>query len=92
MEGYISDIRKSRGTGSLHLEGRAFDLRLANSDVKKPRLAPVEKTQLQRLAGLAYYQAKFSYVSVKQDHIHVSCRKNNSEYVLMLIFFHGIPS
>ncbi|XP_012556837.2 tiggy-winkle hedgehog protein [Hydra vulgaris] len=77
IEGYLSDATKNRGSLSLHLEGRAFDLRLANSDPKKPRLALNDNKQLQRLAGLAYYQAKFSYVSVRHNHVHVSCRKNN---------------
>ena len=43
--------------------------------------------KLPTLAGLAYYEAKFSFVEVKQRHIHVSCAKTGKN---LLIFCFNI--
>ena len=81
LEGYISKPRrKCHGKKSLHLEGRAFDLTLVSARsgdaIVKSRL--LERNILQRLAGLAYYRAGFSFAEVKAHHIHVSCKRRNS--------------
>jgi len=66
---------------SLHLEGRAFDLKLI-----EPRRRRLSSRSLRRidmnlptLAGLAYYEAEFSFVEVKPHHIHVSCTKTGNK-------------
>jgi len=77
--GYTSN-KKAAGRHILHMEGRAFDLTLITAPKKG---VPIKSNQrvslhnLQRLAGLAYYRAKFSFVEVRRTHVHVSCRKDN---------------
>lgn len=81
-EGYLSIKKASHRTDSLHYAGRAFDITLVNA---KPSIIPAKKYDkvkyhmLRNLGYLAYYNAKFSFVRIKQHHIHVSCPKTSGK-------------
>ena len=65
------------------MEGRAFDLKLipapqGRRNTKETNdFAHENSHNLQRLAGLAYFRAGFSFVEHRESYkyVHVSCRK-----------------
>jgi len=79
LEGRAFDLEliepPRRHKRSLHKLKRNVNHR-RNRDVLRKRR--IEKN-LPELAGLAYYQAEFSFVEVKLHHIHVSCAKSGKQ-------------
>lgn len=79
LHAYIEpkDVKHVFKESSLHLEGRAFDLKLIEAPGTRLKRRSMRRIALNlpTLAGLAYYEAQFSFVEVKPHHIHVSCPK-----------------
>eukprot|EP00111_Clytia_hemisphaerica_P000900 TCONS_00002634-protein len=84
LEGYLPYGKKSlykHGKHSLHYAGQAFDISLTNSpENTDDRLGEVvPEHTLRTLAGLAYYNAQFTFVQLKKNHLHVSCDSTGHE-------------
>lgn len=80
--------RFQHGKNSLHYAGRAFDISLIDSpDNDGEKLGDkVPEHTLRTLAGLAYYNAQFTFVNVKKTHLHVSCDvKSKFSYLLPFV-------
>lgn len=81
LEGFVSYGAEGRhykhGKNSLHFAGRAFDVSLIDSPGnKREKLeGKVPAHTLRKLAGLAYYNAQFTFVQLRKNHLHLSCDK-----------------
>lgn len=67
--------RFQHGEKSLHYAGRAFDISLIDSPENNgDKLGDiVPEHTMRKLAGLAYYNAQFTFVHMRKSHLHVSC-------------------
>ena len=83
LEGYIIpgvSTSFKHGKHSLHYAGRAFDVTLINTleterhGTKYTRLGDVvPKHTLKSLGVMAFRYAKFTFVELKRNHLHLSC-------------------
>lgn len=81
----------NHGKQSFHYSGRAFDITLTNSPqtdregTEYTRLGDVvPKHTLKLLAAQAFYNAKFTFVELKKNHLHLSC-DTRCKFFLFLI-------
>ena len=69
VDTYLNVLREE----SLHFEGRALDLKIATPENTNGGGCTVT---LQMFAWMAKFHAKFDFVEMKYNHLHVSCRKD----------------
>ena len=93
LEGFVAYGEKGHhfqhGQKSLHFSGRAFDISLVDSpDNDGEKLGDKVPTHtLRTLAGLAYYNAQFTFVQLRRRHLHVSCGKTGEPEDSLSLFF-----
>ena len=93
-EGFVSygDKKTQRfqhGEKSLHYAGRAFDISLIDSpENHSEKLGDkVPQHTLRTLAGLAYYNAQFTFVHLRKTHLHLSCDIKSKSPLFFYFFF-----